>query len=96
MNDNGEDRHVLYAPPPHDENVVGFYERHRGGVGPVVHVYAYNDKKDDEKHAIFSTVEGALDWIMMLRAETEDWQTVTTPLVVDMPHYGDVPKEFYQ
>ena len=63
----------------------GFYQRHRGGSGNVVVVFAYSD--DDMITGIFSSIEKAEAWRDTIG---EDFSCVFAPYVVDVPDFGNV------
>ena len=68
----------------------GFYERHRGGSGNVVVVFAYSEFNYDELTGIFSSIEKAHAWRDTLG---DEWTCIFAPYVVDEPDYGNVTRK---
>jgi hypothetical protein len=69
-----------------------FYERHRGGWGPVIVVFAAcpRRKRQPNRVAVFGSIETAQEWAFSLGA---DWHCVFSPYVVDEPDFGNATQQ---
>jgi|HigsolmetaAR201D_1030396.scaffolds.fasta_scaffold14837_4 hypothetical protein len=67
------------------EAVHPFWQKHRGGSGAVVVVFAINEETNEEQVEVFSCIENAEAWGETLGPE---WNCVFSPKVVDHPDFG--------